>query len=63
MLKAKLTKLLSAIVSNMAFVILIPSLAAVDYGVFQFSKGLGFIILGIIGVMFAWLIAPDEVVN
>lgn len=63
MLKAKLTKLLSAIVSNLAFVILIPSLAAVDYGVFQFSRGLGFIFLGIIGVIFAWLIAPDEVVN
>ncbi|AOO75969.1 hypothetical protein RIU76_08550 [Latilactobacillus sakei subsp. sakei] len=63
MLKAKLTKLLSAIVSNVAFIILITSLATVDYGVFQFSRGLGFIVLGIIGVVFAWLIARDEVVN
>ncbi|WP_424349947.1 hypothetical protein ACPBEH_05080 [Latilactobacillus sp. 5-91] len=63
MLKAKLTKLLSAIVTNMVFVVLIPSLAAIDYGVFQFNEGLGFIVLGIIGVIFAWLIAPDEVVS
>lgn len=63
MLKAKLTKLLSVIVSNVAFIILITSLATVDYGVFQFSRGLGFIVLGIIGVVFAWLIARDEVVN